>query len=276
MQSGLVTTLLDAEFSVRLSGAYSTLIKTRDQMRSIVQAQTMLRVECADMSTQAFEASVTENGQAQVKLRKRLLTLLLQTVPAPRTKLFDESWPEAPPVQALLKVADQAMAHAIDQFAAGQQDATISKQREAEQALTKLSELVDHWSVEFGLQTLGLSTLVAVTGERLAFIEEYEAKVVTLLEKTDIAALEEKKVDVLAEPQLLLVDELDAFNHDLAQQNESGADQDIPPLLSRMERAQKAMRSAVVSLKANDADQAIGQQEQAADILAEAFALVTA
>ena len=96
------------------------------------------------------------------------------------------------------------MADAIEQFAAGQQDATISKQREAEQALTKLSGLVDHWSVELGLQTLGLSTLVAVTGERLAFIEEYEAKVVALLEKTDIAALEEKKVDGLAELQLLL------------------------------------------------------------------------
>tara|TARA_B100001057_G_scaffold359603_1_gene361862 strand:- start:7684 stop:9153 length:1470 start_codon:yes stop_codon:yes gene_type:complete len=43
-----------------------------------------------------------------------------------------------------------------------------------------------------------------------------------------------------------------------------------------MERVQKAMRSTVDSLKANDADQAIGQQEHSADVLAEAFALVTA
>ena len=35
------------------------------------------------------------------------------------------------------------------------------------------------------------------------------------------------------------------------------------------------MRSAVTSLKANDADQAIDHQEQAADILAEAYAIVT-
>ena len=276
LHSELVTTLLDAEFSVRLSGAYSTLIKTRDRMRSIVKAQAILREQCVDMSAQNFEASSTQAQQAQVKLRKRLLTLLLQTVPAQRTKLFDESWPEAPPVQAILKVADQAMAHAIDQFAASKQDASISKQREAEQALTKLSELVDHWSVELGLQTLGLSTLVAVTGERLAFIEEYEAKVIALLEKTDIAAIEESNVSALVESQLLLVDGLDAFNRDLAQQNEAGTDQDIPPLLSRMERAGKATHRAVTSLKANDADQAIGHQEQAADVLAEAFALVTA
>ena len=276
LQSGLVTTLLDAEFSVRLSGAYSTLIKTRDQMRSIVKAQAMLREQCTGMSKQAFEVSVVENGQAQVMLRKRLLTLLLQTVPAPRTKLLDETWPQPPPIRDLLKKADQAMVHAIEGFAVGQQDATISKQREAEQALTNLSQLVDNWSVEFGLQTLGLSTLVAVTGERLAFIEEYEAKVVALLEETDIAAIEESNVSALVESQLFLVDELDAFNHDLAQQIESSADQDTPPLLSRMERSGKAMRRAVKSLKENDADQAIGHQEQAADILAEAFALVTA
>ena len=275
LQSGLVTTLLDAEFSVRLSGAYSTLIKTRDQMRSILKAQAMLREQCADMSKQAFEESVTENGKAQVKLRKRLLSLLLQTVPVPRTTLFDQTWPVTPPIRDLLEKADQAMEDAIDQFASNQQGATTSKQRQAEQALTSLSQLVDNWSVELGLQTLGLSTLVAVTGERLAFIEEYEAKVVALLEKTDIAAIEESNVSALVETQLLLVDELDAFNHDLAQQNESGADQDIPPLLSRMERAEPAMRSAVTSLKANDADQAIGHQEQAADILAEAFTLVT-
>jgi hypothetical protein len=275
LQSGLVTTLLDAEFSVRLSGSYSTLIKTRDQMRSIVKAQAMLREQCANMPAQTFEASSKQAGQAQVKLRKRLLTLLLQTVPAPRTKLFDESWPEAPPVQTLLKVADQAMAHAIDQFAAGRQDATISRQREAEQALTKLSELVDHWSVEFGLQTLGLSTLVAVTGERLAFIEEYEAKVISLLEKTDIAATEGQKVNGLAEPQLLLTEELAAFNSDLVKESQLKSDQDIPPLLSRTGRAEQAMRSALASLEANDADQAIGHQEQAADILAEAYAIVT-
>ncbi len=275
LQAELVRTMLDAEFSVRLSGAYSTLIKTRDQMRSIVNAQAMLREQCAGMSAQTFEASSSQSGQAQVKLRKRLLTLLLQTVPAPRTQLFDETWPEAPPVQALLKVADRAMADAIEQFAAGQQEATISKQREAERALTKLSGLVDHWSVELGLQTLGLSTLVAVTGERLAFIEEVEAQVVALLEKTDFAASEGQKVNGLADPQLLLVEELAAFNSDLMKQNQSNSDQDIPPLLSRMERAEQAMRSALASLEANDADQAIGHQEQAADILAEAYAIVT-
>ncbi|MFT5129898.1 MAG: hypothetical protein ACI8W8_003527 [Rhodothermales bacterium] len=275
LQSDLVTTLLDAEFSVRLSGAYTTLIKTRDQMRLLVKVQAMLREQCAAMSAQDFEVRGAQAAQSQENLRKRLLTLLLQTVPAPRTQLFDETFPQAPPVQALLKDADRAMAEALQQFAAGQQEAAIAQQREAEQALTHLAELVDRWSVELGIQTLGLSTLVAVTSDRLAFIEEYEAKVIALLEKTDIAAADEKKVNGLAEPQLLLTEELAAFNGDLVTQNQLDPDQDIPPLLSRMKRAEGAMRSAVTSLKANDAEQALGHQEQAADILAEAYAIVT-
>ncbi|MBT5312407.1 MAG: hypothetical protein HOL38_12605, partial [Verrucomicrobia bacterium] len=69
-------------------------------------------------------------------------------------------------------------------------------------------------------------------------------------------------------------EELAAFNTDLVKQSQSKSDQDIPPLLSRMERAEQAMRSALASLEANAADQAIGHQEQAADILAEAYAIV--
>jgi hypothetical protein len=275
LQAELVTTLLDAEFSVRLSGAYSTLIKARDQMRLLVKAQVTLRKKCAGMSAKAIETHKVEIARSQERLRKRLLTLLLPTIPAPRAQLFDETLPQAPPVQALLKGADGAMADAVQKLAAGKQDAAISQQRAAEQALTRLSGLVDHWSVELGLQTLGLSTLVAVTGERLALIEEYEAKVIGLLEKTDIAAAEKRKVDGLVEPQLLLTEELAAFNNDLVKQYQSRADQDIPPLLSRMKRAEIALRSAVASLEVNDADQAIGHQEQAADILAEAYAIVT-
>ena len=275
LQAGLITGLLDAEFSVRMSGAYTTLIKTRDQMRLLVKVQAMLREQCVGMSAQAFKDKGAEAAQSQKKLRKRLLTLLLPTVPAPRSELFDETFLQAPPVQTLLKGADQAMAEALKQLAAGQQDAAISQQSKAEKALTDLAELVDRWSVEMGIQTLGLSTLVAVSGERLALIEDYEAKVVALLEKTDAAAAEKQKVDGLAEDQLLLTEELATFNSDLVKQNQANPDQDIPPLLGQMKRAEQAMRNALTSLKANDADQALGHQEQAADVLAEALAMVT-
>ena len=212
LQSELVTTLLDAEFSVRLSGAYSTLIKTRDQLRFLVSAQAILREQCADMATQNFKENLAEVGHAQEKLRKSLLTMLLQTIPAPRTSLFDESWPSPPPVEKLLKEADRAIVNALKEIAAGEKDATLSQQGEAEKTLIHLADLVDRWSVELGLQTLGMSTLVAVTGERLALIEGYEAKVIALLEKTDIAAADEERVESLTESQLLLAEELTVFN----------------------------------------------------------------
>jgi hypothetical protein len=276
LQTELVTTLLDAEFSVRLTGAYTTLIKTRDQMRLLGNVQTMLREQCAAMSAQDFEARGAESAKAQKNLRKRLLTLLLPTVPAPRTEMLDETFPQAPPVQTLLKAADRAMVGALKQFAAGKQEAAIAQQREAEQALTNLAELVDRWSAEMGIQTLGLSTIVAATSDRLALIETFEAELISLLVKTDAAAAEEQKVNGLADSQQLLSKELAAFISDLIKQNQSNSDQDIPPLLSRMKRAEQAMTSAITSLKANNADEAIGHQEQAADILAEAYAIVTA
>jgi hypothetical protein len=275
IQAELVTNLLDAEFSVRLSGAYTTLIKTRNEMRLMVKAQAMLREQCTSMSAQEFATSHAQVAANQVKIRQRLLTLLLPTVPAQRAKLFDETLPKMPQVQALLKGADQAMVRALKQLTAGKQETSIAQQLETEQALTHLMRLVDRWSVELGLKTLGLTSLVAVTGERLALIEEYEAKIVALIEKTDIAAADKKKVDTLVETQQLLTEAVAAFNSDLIKQNEAKPDQDIPPLLSRMQRTERAMRNAMTALKANNADEAIGHQEQAADILAEAFAIVT-
>ncbi len=275
LQGELVTTLLDAEFSVRLSGAYSTLIKTLERMRAITKDQAALRQRCAESSAQAFEAGTAEAARAQEQLRKRLLTLLLQTVPAPRPKLLDETWPGVPPVRQLLKDADRAMAEALAAFAGGEREAVLSGQLEAEQTLAELTGLVEQWSVELGLQTLGLSTLVAVTGERIAFIEEFEAKVVALLEKTDVAAADGRAVTGLYEEQLLLAEELTAFNEDLVKQGRDGADRDAPPLLSRMKRAERALREAVAALEANDADRAIGRQEQAADVLSESFEVAT-
>ena len=200
--------------------------------------------------------------------------MLLPSVPAPRARLFDETLPQAPPVQALLAQVARAMAEALEQLEAGDIDAITAAQRKAEQALAVLAENVDEWSMELGLQTQGVSTLVAATSERLALIEEYEARVIDLLEKTDIAAAEEKALDSLAEPQMLLAEDVIAFKNDTLTQNHDGTDQDVPPLLSRLGRAERAMRDAAESLERNSADSATEQQELAADALAEAYAIV--
>ncbi len=275
LQADLVTTLLDAEFSVRLSGAYLTLTKTRDDMRILVKAQAMLREQCAGMKAQALKEKTGQITQDQNKLRQSLLTLLLPTVPAPQAKLLDETFPQIPAIHTLLKGADRGMAEALKHLAAGEQEAAIKQQQDAEQAMANLAELVDQWTIELGIQTLGLTTTVAASSERLALITDFEAKLIALLEKTDAAAAAEEKLEGLAVPQLMLAKEIEAFNDNLTQQNQTNPDQDIPPLLSRMKRAEIAMQKALASMKANDADQTLSNQEQVADILAETLAIVT-
>lgn len=276
LQADLVRTLLNAEFSVRLSGAYSTLLATRNQIGLLVEAQSQQRKRISGMSAIAFESNAANITRSQTQLRKQLLTMLLPTVPAPRAQLFDETAPQVPAVQDLLIRADRAMADALSQISSGQQKEAVAQQLAVEKELAELARIVDRWSIQMGLQTQGLSTLVAATSNRLARLEEYEARVIGLLEKTDIAASEEQKVETLADTQLILTDEVTGFKRELVKQDQMEPDQDLPPLLSRLTRVERAMSLAVQSLEKNDADQAIGYQEQSADILAEAYELVLA
>jgi hypothetical protein len=275
-QTQFVKTLLNAEFSVRLSGAYSTLLQTRDVIGSMAAVQKKLRADHADLSTDSFKQKRGEILNVQAALRKQLLTLMLPTVPAPRADLFDETPPVAPPIDALLSQADEAMAQALANLASGDQQAALTQQLQAEQTLAQLRIAVDRWSVEMGLQSQGLSTLVAATSERMSRLEEYEARVIGLLEKTDLAAADDQKVDTLAESQQNLASDVGAFIKSLKKLDQSEPDPDLPPLLSRIEAAERLLNLAAESLMANDADHAIGQQEKAADTLAEAFAIVVA
>lgn len=276
IQVDLVKSFLDAEFSVRLSGSYSTLMRTRAQMRMLANAQSQLRELYNDLSAEAFAKRQADLAKAQTALRKELLTMLLPTVPAPRASLFDEKWPKAPPVDPILLEADLAMIEALKQFAAGDKGAATTQHRTAEKTLDQLVEIVDRWAVELGLQTQGLSTVVAATSERMSIIEEYEARVIVLLERIDIAAADGKQVNGLVEPQSLLKGELVAFKNDLIKQNNAEPDQDIPPLVSRLEKAERAMNDVGNALGRNAADEAIQRQERAADALAEALAVVVA
>jgi len=276
IQAELIKALLNAEFSVRLSGAYSTLLDTRNLIGSMATVQQQLRTDHADLSAAAFEKERDTIIEVQTALRKQLLTLMLPTVPAPRADLFDETPPQAPPVDALLAQAHSAMAKTLAALAADDQSSVLAQQANAQQALNKLRDIVDRWSVEMGLQSQGLSTLVAATSERISRLEEFETRVILLLEKTDLAAADDKKVTPLAESQQNLASDLGSFIKALQKHSASEPDPDLPPLLSRLEAAERLLNQAVESLKADDADQAIGQQERAADTLAEAYAIVAA
>ncbi|MGB1123917.1 MAG: hypothetical protein ACPG4Q_01810 [Phycisphaeraceae bacterium] len=275
-QAQLVKSLLNAEFSVRLSGAYATLIKTRDLVGSMSAVQQQLHTNIEGLSAEAFATQGDQLADIQASLRKQLLTLMLPTVPASRSGLFDETPPQAPPIDDMLSSIDSAMRQSLDALKSGEQKTAQAAQRESKQSLDKLYAEIDRWSVEMGLQTQGLSTLVAATSERMSRLEEFEARVIGLLEKTDLTAADDKNVNTLAESQQNLAGDIGAFIKALKKDDQTQPDPDLPPMLSRVESAEDLLNQGVEALKANDADQAIGLQEQAADTLAEAYAIVVA
>ncbi|MGB0766769.1 MAG: hypothetical protein ACPGYV_03560 [Phycisphaeraceae bacterium] len=274
-QAEVIEKLLNAEFSVRLSGAYTTLLQTRDRIGSMQSVQSRLLVDLQEMSSGEFASRRESLERTQHALRKQLLTLLLPTVPAPRAGLFDETLPQPPPIDEVLARIDLALARSSATIASGEQEATISQQRIAEAMLSELYSAVDRWSLQMGLESQGLGTIVATSRERLALIEDLEARAIVLLEKTDLAAFDDKNVDTLAESQDELAADVAGLIEALKQDNADGEDRDLPPLLSRLAVAEARLNDATQSLKSNDADKAIGDQESGADALAEALAIVT-
>lgn len=271
VQADLVTDLLDAQFSVRLTGAYSAVLETRGSLQALALAQQQLQRDIADLSSSEQPARQARLTEAQADLRKQLLTLMLPTVPAPRAELFDDAPRQVPPVRELLAQVDGAMADALSELAANRYDQAQVHQALAQDRLTKLAGIIDRWSVELGMQTQGLGTLVATSSQRLSRIEEFEARVIGLLDKTDIAAADDKNVSDLADLQQILGDELALFCRDLISRNQSEPNRDLPPLISRLQLAQQAIAAATVALQANTAGNAIEQQERAADALAQAY-----
>ena len=130
LQSKLVTSLLDSEFSVRLSGAYSSLIKSRDELRSILKSQTSLLKQCAECSNKDFQTNRDRFTKAQVKLQKRIYLILLQSVLPPRPKLMDENCGNSSRSKNL-ENAEIAMKVAVEQISSGKRDAVISSQTNA-------------------------------------------------------------------------------------------------------------------------------------------------
>ena len=275
-QASLTQRFLDAEFSVRLSGAYSTLLKTKDTLRSLSLEQTELREACVALRDDSSTTEVHKLADRQNELRRQLITLMLPSVPAPRARLSDSAPPTPPPVKRILSSTEAQMTLAVSHLNNGEQKQTESAQSQAESSLKELSAIVDQWSVETGLMTQGLDTLVADSSDRLSRIEDYEARVIALLEQMDTAVAEDKKVQSLAPAQSALRDDLGLFVEDLEELRQVEEGHDIPPVLRRLKQAHQALSAATEAMTNGESDRAIEAQEQAADAIADSFSIVTA
>ena len=279
VQMELVRTLLDAEFSVRLSGAYSTLLEARERIRALAAVQRRFAKECNEMNAEEFKSQQSANTRTQQALHKQLTTILLPSVPPSRAGLLDETMPVVPPVSSLRTQAGNAMIQTMVHLETGDQKAVAAQQMLAQQALDDLLPLMESWAVEMGLQTQGLGTVVADCSTRMGSIEEYEARVIGFLEKTDLALLEEKSLQSISDSQQNLVDEITGFVESLKDRNPRGrqsqsgsiSDPDLPPLLRHMTMTVRLLEQSTEALRKNNAEMALDGQEKAADALAEAY-----
>lgn len=274
LQNEIVHAFLQAEFSMRSGAEYAAIIDFRKTLAQVRASHEALQGLCQSMTAGDFATQHPQLASTLVTLRDTLVSALLPPVPTPRPRLFDQTLPEPPPVNSLRLAAEKALTEAFLELKQGSQQAAASKQSEATRNLAELDRLLEDSTVELALRTSGLTNLVSDASERVGFLEDFESRQIILLEKTEEAALDEADATPFADPQSLLSEEVSLLVKDLATLSQS--QQDVLPLLARLQQLEFFLREASKLLKENKAEDALGPQEQAADLLAGALEVAQA
>lgn len=269
LQSKIIHSYLAAEFSMRTGAEYAAIMSFRKILDQIQQGHTTLQARCQAMKPDEFSREHAKLAALQAALRDELLPALLPPVPAMRPQLYDQTLPQPPPVDSIRLAIEEALHDSFLQLSEGKQQAALSQQIEATQSLRKLDKILEASTVELGLRTSGLTSLVSRANEIVAMIEDFEARQISLLEKTEEAALDEVDSSSLSEPQDFLASEVALLIKDLTAESQSSPE--ILPLLARLKQTTRFLDQSTSLLKSNKGEDALGQQEQTADLLAGAL-----
>ena len=260
----LIRPLLEAEFTMRSGSQYAQLRNLREQVDSIITAQTSL-IEEIKTTDELNE----ELAKAQSRLRDQLVLATLPSIPAPRAGLFDLTLMPEPPSDERRLQAETAMSEAITGLQNKARDAAVTAQTDALTALNDFAVILEVWSKELAQMSLGVSADVSDATNRVGVLEQLEAQQIALLEQTEEAALDEENPPGLLDDQLAMAEDVELFRADLAQ-GDDGPPKAALPLISRLDVVQKAMKSAADQLKAKKGEEALEPQEDSANALAEA------
>lgn len=274
LHAEIIPSLLDAEFSMRTGAEYASIMEFRAKLDLLLKDQEALRALCGSKSAEDFKNDYLNLASKQAELQEVVVSSLLPPVPASRARLFDMTLPELPPVDQRRADAERAIGEAVARLQAGEQKPALEKQLEAGQQLSALVDLLDQSSLELSLRTQGLNSLVSTSTERVTQLEDYEARQIALLERTEEVALDEGKSDPLVEPQQFLAEEIEGFRKELLAKGEG--EKDVVPILSRLNQLPGVLGESGKALQENRPEDALEYQEAAADLLAEARALVQA
>lgn len=261
IQSGLVEPLLKAEFSMRTGAEYAAVMNFRTSLAELIQEYQELD----------FGGDHLELGARVADHQEILVTSLLPPVHGPRARLFDQTFPEPLPVEKSRRIAELGMGEVAQLLDANETTKAAERHQETVKVLKELAGLLEQSSLELSLRAQGLNRLVSTATERVTLIEDFEERQISLLEKTEEAALDEVKSEALAEVQQFLIDEVSDVVKELRADSEG--DRDVLPLLSRLEEVERMASQAVAPLKTNQPEEALEFQEEAADLLAASLEL---
>jgi len=263
--------LLEAEFTMRAGSEYAMITDLKARLKDLISAQKQLLEDSAgDITGQA-----TELATRQAALRRTLVLAPLPTIQPPRTRLFDLMLPPLPPSDRIRLDAEAAMNRAIAALKGKDQGQASDAQSQAIAHMEELDGILSRWARELAQKSLGASADVSDASDRLGVVEEFENRQIGLLERTEEAALDEKNPPALAEDQQALLDELVSFRKELSGV-EGGPDQNLLPLIGRLETAEKSMALASGALKQKRAEDSLELQEKTAEMLTQARELAAA
>ena len=275
LQAAVISSLLHAEFRLRIGAEHEALVKAGDLFGLQVSDQKKLRVEITVLTDEQFKQRQAEFARAQVALQMKLQLLLMPEIPAPRARLFDIDLPSPPPVEKLLASAEGAMKKSAALIDAGDRDKALIQQQQAETSFDALVQIVrQRIDVMTEMQRVG--ALIGAAGNYSTEIVLFEERQLGLLEKTEDAADDKANSAHLALLEQKLLDDVERFKNRIIEQNKSRATsgQDASAILNSLDKIARLMTSAVSSLKGNQPAKAIDQQEAVIDVIGQAVALL--
>jgi hypothetical protein len=275
LQAEVISSLLHAEFRLRIGSEHEALVKAGDLFASQVSDQKKLREQIAALTSEQFKQRQTEFARAQAAIQMKLQLLLMPEIPAPRPRLFDIDLPSHPPVEKLLASAEGAMKKSAALIDTGDRDQALIQQQQAEASFDALVQIVGQ-RIDVMTEIQRVGALIGAVGNYSTGIVLFEERQLSLLEKTEDAADDKANSAHLALLEQRLLDDVERFKSRIIEQNKSRAtsDQDASAILNSLDKIAHLMTSAVSALKENQPAKAISHQEATIDVMGQAVALL--
>jgi hypothetical protein len=274
-QAEVIQALLNAESRLRVGGERDALVTAKALYETLVGEQAKMRLAMDAVDDKTYRESGAVFAADQEALQRKLQMLLMPQVPARRPRLFEDSYPLAPPVADLLATADDAMKRAAAAIAKGERDAARKDQELVEKSFTELANISND-RIAAITQILRISRFKFTADEMYERFGRYTDGLNALLEETEDAAADKKQANSLPDRQTALADTIQQQVDEMNGFMQEGGDASEQPqaLPACLREIVQSLRSAAALLEDKKPEEAIPHQESALENIKMANALL--